>query len=217
MNEIIYDLKNIGISYKKIGRLPWKHHKFWALEDVSFQVKKGETLGVIGRNGAGKSTLLRLLGGLITPDKGTIYRADIRSTVLSLGVGFDMRITGRDNIMLSGLLLGFQKKYLKTLIPDIIKLADLGDFIDQPIMAYSEGMKARLGFAIAYYAKTDVILLDEALAPGDQEFREKATGMIKEKIQSANQTVVFVSHEMDLVNELCDRVIEIKNAKSVVV
>lgn len=215
MKKIIYDLDKIGVAYRKIGRVPWKSNKFWALEDVSFKVLEGETLGVIGKNGAGKSTLLRLLGGLIVPDRGRIFRADVKSTVLSLGVGFDMRITGKDNIILSGLLLGFKKRHLYKIMPQIIELADLGDFINEPIITYSEGMKARLGFAIAYYAETDVILLDEALAPGDQEFRKKAADMIKKKMKSENQTVVFVSHEMDLIHELCDRVVKVENHKVV--
>ena len=213
MKEQILDLKNIGACYRKAASLPWKNNKFWALHDVSFKVFRGETLGVIGRNGAGKSTLLKILAGIIRPDTGTIQRADVTVTMQSVGAGFDQRLTGRQNIFLNGLLLGMDKKRIVERIDDIIALADIGDFIDEPVKCYSSGMCARLGFSIAYFVDTDIILIDEALAAGDQAFKEKASELIKKKIKS-DHTVILVSHSMALVKELCDRVIQIESGRS---
>ncbi len=213
MKGVAFDLKNVGVCYRKAASLPWKANKFWALHDISFQVHRGETLGVIGRNGAGKSTLLKVLADIIRPDKGSIDRAALTVTMLSLGAGFAPRLTGRKNIFLCGLLLGMDKQHISKRVDDIIALADIGDFIDEPIRHYSSGMRARLGFSIAYYVNTDIILIDEALATGDQAFKEKASGLIKEKIKS-DHTVVLVTHSMNLVKDLCDRVIHIENGHS---
>ena len=213
MNNQIYHLENIGVCYKKGSFFPWKQEKFWALKQISFDVFRGQTLGIIGRNGAGKSTLLKILAGIILPDTGIIHREQATVTMQSLGAGFDPRLTGRQNIILNGLLLGMKKKQIAQRTNEIIKLADLGDFIDKPIRHYSNGMRARLGFSIAYFVDTDIILIDEALATGDQAFRAKASEMIKKKIKS-NHTVILVTHNMSLVRELCDRVIEISNGYS---
>lgn len=213
MKEMIFDLKNIGICYRKAASLPWKSNKFWALHNISFSVYRSETVGVIGRNGAGKSTLLRVLAGIIQPDIGSIARANVTVMMQSLGAGFDPRLTGRQNISLSGLLLGMDKQHIVQRIEKIIELADIGDFIDEPVKHYSSGMRARLGFSIAYYVDTDVILIDEALAAGDYAFQAKASELIKGKIKS-DRTVVLVTHSMDTVRELCDRVIWIENGHS---
>ena len=213
MNKVVFDLKNIGICYRKAASLPWNSNKFWALHDVSFQVQSGQTLGIIGRNGAGKSTLLKILAGIILPDAGTIQRADVSVTMQSLGAGFDPRLTGRQNIVLSGLLLGMNRTYISQRMAAIIELAEIGDFIDEPVKHYSTGMRARLGFSIAYYVDTDIILIDETLGVGDQAFKAKASELIKEKIKS-DHTVVLVSHSMPLVKELCDRVIQVESGHS---
>ncbi len=213
MEDIIFDLQNIGMCYRKAASLPWKGSKFWALHDVSFQVYRGQTLGIIGRNGAGKSTLLKVMAGIIKPDKGKIICAKVKITMQSLGAGFDPRLTGRQNIFLSGLLLGMDKKHIQKCVDEIIELADIGDFIDEPIKSYSSGMRSRLSFSIAYYVDTDVMLIDEALAAGDQAFKEKASELIKEKIKS-DRTVVLVSHSIPTIQELCDRVIQIENGHS---
>ena len=213
MQDIIFDLLNIGMCYRKAASMPWKGNKFWALHDVTFNVKRGETVGIIGRNGAGKSSLLKVMAGIIKPDKGTIKRADVSITMQSLGAGFDQRLTGRQNIFLNGLLLGMDKKHIRNCVEDIINLADIGDFIDEPIRHYSDGMRSRLGFSIAYYVDTDVMLIDEALAAGDQAFKEKTSELINEKIKS-DRTVVLVSHAIPTIKELCDRVIQIENGHS---
>ena len=134
-------------------------------------------------------------------------------TMQSLGAGFDPRLTGRQNIFLNGLLLGMDKRRIHQRVDDIISLADIGEFIDEPVKHYSTGMRARLGFAIAYFVDTDIILIDEALAAGDQAFKAKASNLIKEKIKS-DHTVVLVSHSMPMVKELCDRVIQIESGRS---
>ena len=214
MKEMIFDLTNIGVCYRKAASLPWKSNKFWALHNVSFTIYRGGTVGVIGRNGAGKSTLLRVLAGIIHPDVGSITRANVTVTMQSLGAGFDPRLTGKQNIFLSGLLLGLDKKHIRRQVDNIIALADIGEFINEPIKHYSSGMRARLGFSIAYYVNTDVILIDEALAAGDHAFKAKASELIKEKIKSDHRTVVLVTHAMDTVRELCDRVIQIEDGHS---
>ncbi len=215
MNDVIYELSNVAVYYKKVAVVPWLNTgKFWALKDVSFQVKRGETVGVIGRNGAGKSTLLKIIAGILEPDRGKIKRSShLQSTMLSLGAGFDFYLTGRQNIILNGLLLGISKKDIKKKIDSIIELADIKDFIDEPIRHYSTGMQARLGFAIAYHADADVILIDETLAVGDQEFQEKSGNLIKEKIES-DHTVVLVSHSFPIIKSLCDRIIWIEDGVS---
>lgn len=213
MEEVIFNLQNIGMCYRKAASLPWNGSKFWALHDISFQVNRGQTVGIIGRNGAGKSTLLKVMAGIIKPDKGTITRAKVTITMQSLGAGFDPRLTGRQNIFLNGLLLGMDKKHIQKCVDKIIELADIGDFIDEPIKNYSSGMRSRLGFAIAYHVDTDVMLIDEALAAGDHAFQEKASELIKEKIKS-DRTVILVSHSIPIVKELCDRVIQIENGHS---
>jgi len=207
----IASLDQVGLGYRSEGGLPWKCSIFWALQNVSFDIHQGDTIGVIGRNGAGKSSLLRIIAGIINPDKGTITRQpDIRATMLSFGAGFESRLTGRQNIILNGLQLGMEKEYIITRMDQIIELADIGDFMDQPVRSYSTGMRARLGFSIAYFIETDILLIDEALAAGDEAFRKKAVTLIQEKI-SSNLTVIMVSHSMPMISNICTRIIQIEN------
>ncbi len=216
--HMILDLQHVGCFYKKRNSVPWKTAKnvYWALNDVSFPVFRGETLGVIGKNGVGKSTLLRLIANIIAPDKGCIYREkSLRTTLLSLGAGFDNNLSGRQNIFLNGLFLGMKKREIMACQDDIIKLAELGAFIDQPVQTYSSGMRSRLGFAIAYYIKSDVILIDETLSVGDGAFRQKSAELLKNKITSG-QTVILVSHSISAIRELCDRIIWIEYGKSMI-
>ncbi len=213
-DRTITRLRGIGLRYARQGSLPWKRTPFWALHDVSFILQRGDTLGVIGRNGAGKSSLLRIIAGIIAPDAGEIDQPKgLRCSMLSIGAGFEPRLTGRQNIMLSGLQLGMTRKLIKDREAQIIELADIDDFIDQPVRIYSTGMRARLGFAIAYFIETDILLIDEALATGDEAFREKATGLIRGKIDS-EQTVVIVTHAMQIVQSACTRVIQIEQGRS---
>ncbi len=211
--ELVFSLSGVGLSYRTAASLPWRRKEFWALEDVSFEVFRGETVGVIGRNGAGKSSLLRVLAGILDPDRGIIQRGTVTCTMLAFGAGFEARLSGRQNIVLSGLQLGMSLARVRSKEAEIAELADLGSFIDEPVHTYSTGMRARLGFAIAYFVETDVLLIDEALATGDESFRRKATKLIKERIRS-NLTVIIVSHSMALMEELCDRIVQIEDGRS---
>ena len=213
-SRTITSLNGVGLKYARQGAFPWMRTPFWALHDVSFDLHRGDTLGVIGRNGAGKSSLLRLIAGIIAPDAGAIIQPKgLRCSMLSIGAGFEPRLTGRQNIMLSGLLLGMNRALVKEREEQVVELADIGDFIDQPVRMYSTGMRARLGFAIAYFIETDILLIDEALATGDEAFREKATELIRGKIDS-DQTVVIVTHAMPIVKDACSRVIQIEQGRS---
>ena len=205
----ILSLKNVGVSYThNAGFL--KKSSYWALEDVSLELFKGQTLGVIGRNGAGKSTLLKLLANIIDPDRGTITRNHGSATMLSLQLGFLPALTGRQNAILSGLLMGFTRKHMEQLLPEIIDFADLQEFIDEPIRTYSTGMKARLGFSVAMQASPDLLLIDEVLGVGDRVFQEKSGSVLRKLIQS-NKSVVLVSHQMETIRNMCDTVVWIDN------
>ncbi len=191
----------------------FRHEKFWALNDVSFDVYHGETLGVVGRNGAGKSSLLRILAGIVSPDKGRVVNHGVTASLLSLQVGFLNHLTGRENAILSGMMLGLSKDQVLKKIDGIREYSDIGDFFDQPVNSYSSGMRARLGFSVAIYINPDVILLDEVLGVGDIEFREKSSETIKSIIKS-DKTVVLVSHNGSVIKRLCDRVVWIDNMQT---
>jgi len=208
--KVILSLKNTGLSYKRrTGFL--RHDKFWALRDVSFDLYHGETLGIIGKNGVGKSTLLRMIAGIMDPDRGEVIRHEsLRASLLALQVGFIPHLTGRQNAILSGLLLGLCRADVEVLLPRIFEFSELGDFIDQPVRSYSTGMKARLGFSVALYVDPDILLIDEVLGVGDVDFRNKSADAIRE-ITKSDKTVVIVSHNNELIRSLCDRVVWIEN------
>lgn len=199
----------MGVSYRRrAGMLRWS--RFWALNDISFDLYRGETLGVIGRNGVGKSTLLQVMAGIISPDKGVIVRNDCTVSLLSLQVGFIPHLTGRENAVLSGMLLGIHRIDIEKAMPEIIEFSGLGEFIDEPVRAYSTGMRARLGFSVSIQIDPDVILVDEVLGVGDADFRKKSNAAMRDKI-SSDKTVVIVSHDEGTLKELCDRVIWVDN------
>jgi lipopolysaccharide transport system ATP-binding protein len=211
----ILEAKNIGICYRqRAGFLRYDH--YWALKDVSFDLHAGETLGVIGANGAGKSTLLRMIAGIVEPDCGTLWREPgTTASLLALNVGLKNELSGRENAIVSGLLLGMSLARIKSLLDDIHRFSGLGDFFERPVGSYSTGMRARLGFAVAIHADPDILLIDEVLGVGDQNFKDKSHKAMKEKI-SSNKTVVLVSHSMDAIKSLCDRVIWIHEGKSII-
>jgi lipopolysaccharide transport system ATP-binding protein len=213
--RIIFNAHNLGVSYRqRTGLL--RYEKFWALRDASFTLHAGETLGVIGANGAGKSTLLRLIAGIIEPDRGHLWRhPHMRASLLALNVGFKPELSGRENAIISGLLLGLSLQRIKALTDDIRQFSELGDFFERPVGTYSTGMRARLGFAVAIHADPDILLIDEVLGVGDQNFKDKSHDAMKEKIKS-NKTVVLVSHSMDAIRSLCDRVLWIHEGKSII-
>jgi lipopolysaccharide transport system ATP-binding protein len=205
--NILISLDGVGLCYKGLSG---EISEYWALKSVSFDIVKGETVGIIGDNGAGKSTLMRLLAGVIEPDVGSIKNNGASAQLLSLQIGFDRNLNGRDNAIYSGMLLGKTRKEMTTLLPSIIEFAGLGRFIDESVRTYSSGMKARLGFAISSHVKPDILLIDEALGVGDSNFRAKSTQLMKDRIKS-DQTVVIVSHEKTTLLELCDRLVWIEN------
>jgi ABC-type polysaccharide/polyol phosphate transport system ATPase subunit len=185
---------------------------FWALKNVTFDLQRGESLGVIGPNGAGKSTLLLVLAGIILPSSGSIEVTGHVSTLLSLQAGFDQELNGRDNISLAGALMGIDRQVVDSLMEDIIDFADIGAFIDAPLKTYSSGMRARLGFAIATAVDPDILLLDEVLQTGDEVFREKSRQRIIEILRAA-RAVVLVTHDMRWVREFCTRAMLIENGR----
>ncbi len=187
-------------------------HQFWALKDVSMRLVQGESLAVIGPNGAGKSTLLQVLAGIIRPSAGFIEVRGHVSGLLTLGAGFDVDLTGRDNILLGGAFLGLDDAVTRRLLPSIVEYAELGEFIDAPLKTYSSGMRARLGFAIATSVDPDILLLDEVLATGDAAFREKSKARVIEIVKAA-KGVVLVTHDMNWVTEYCNRAILLERGR----
>ncbi|WP_235375725.1 ABC transporter ATP-binding protein [Pseudomonas aeruginosa] len=182
------------------------------LHDVSFSVSRGETLGIVGGNGAGKSTLLKVLAGIYQPTRGRLVKSVSNISLLNLQLGFDENLDARDNIVLSGMLMGLSRKRMRELSDEILDYAELTTCNSAPVRSYSTGMKARLGFAISKYSRPDVILLDEVLSVGDGHFREKAETTMRE-MMTGNQTVVFVSHDSERIRELCSRVCWLKDGR----
>jgi lipopolysaccharide transport system ATP-binding protein len=212
MNNTLISLNHAGICYGR--RRGVFGTRFWALKDVTFNLYTGETLGIIGRNGAGKSTLLRLLAGIIKPNRGSIdITPGCRASLLSLQLGFVPNLSGRENAILSGMLMGLRRREIEAKLPAILEFSELGDFFERSINTYSSGMKARLGFSVAFQVDPDILLVDEVLGVGDAEFNQKSTLAMQEKIK-ANKTVVFVSHNPQMVQLLCDRVVWIENGKT---
>jgi lipopolysaccharide transport system ATP-binding protein len=206
----LISLRNVGLSYW-LKRSMWRRQRFWALKDVSFDLYKGDSLGVVGKNGAGKSTLLRLLANVMSPDRGTVSGASsLRISLLSLQLGFLSHLNGRENAILSGMFLGMSKREIQSRMERIIEFAELKEFIDQPLSTYSSGMRARLGFAVAFQVEPDVLLVDEITGVGDAAFQERSFGMMKERLSSQNSTVVFVSHSAATVRSLCNRAVWIE-------
>jgi ABC-2 type transport system ATP-binding protein len=189
--------------------------EFWALRHVSFTLVRGESLGVIGPNGAGKSTLLQVLAGIITPSEGSVNVSGHISSLLTLGAGFDQDLTGYDNILLAGAFLGLDEKVVRELLPSIVSFADLGQFIDAPIKTYSSGMRARLGFSIATSVDPDILLLDEVLATGDADFREKSKQRVIDLVKAA-KGIVLVTHDMNWVTEYCNRAMLLEHGNVVI-
>ena len=201
--DTIIELKNVGVRYRrKAGFM--RSAAFWALHDVSFELRHGETLGVIGRNGAGKSTLLRLLAGILAPDTGEVIRKTERVSLLALQAGFMPALTGRQNAILSGILLGLTRQQVEERMDEMVRFAELEQFIDEPLRTYSSGMRARLGFTVAFQADPDVLLVDEVLGTGDASFKEKSSAAMREKIAS-DKTVVIVTHQPEGIMDLCNR------------
>lgn len=217
MNEIAIKVDNLGVEYRplrNISIVKTLFHKskenekiFRAIKGVSFEVKKGEILGIIGKNGSGKSTMLRAIAGIFRPDGGTIDLCGNSISLLSIGVGFNNEMSGRKNIISSGMLLGFSKKEIMDKMDSIIEFAEIGEFIDMPVKTYSSGMHSKLAFSITANLETDIMLVDEVLSVGDEKFKKKSLDKMKELITDDSRTVIIVSHDLGTLEELCDRII----------
>jgi ABC-type polysaccharide/polyol phosphate transport system ATPase subunit len=191
-------LKKI-VTFGKAG----KSHDFWALRDLDLKIERGSTLGILGRNGAGKSTLLKIISGVVTPTTGTVEVKGRLAALFGLGAGFNPEFTGRDNVMLNGLLLGIEREEVLERLPEIERFADIGPFMDQPIKTYSSGMRARLGFAVAVSVEPDILVVDETLAVGDAVFKQASLQKMYD-LRDRGTTVLFVSHSMGMVQNFCD-------------
>ena len=189
-----------------------QYEEFSALRDVSFEVKRGEIVGIIGRNGAGKSTLLKVISGIFKPTEGKVVTAGRVAPMLELGSGFDMELSGHDNIFLNGAILGFSEEFLKSKYDEIVAFSELGEFIDMPLKTYSSGMLARLAFSVATMIEPEILIVDEILSVGDAAFQEKSRARMM-KLMSGGTTVLFVSHSMNQIREMCERVIWLEHGK----
>lgn len=221
-NNIAVTVKNLHITYKGLKktsiRASWNHfgnkiEKYEALKGVSFELEEGKILGIIGKNGSGKSTMLRAIAGIFSPDKGSINLHGNSISLLSIGVGFNKKLSGYENIYLSGMLLGFSEEEIKKKEKEIIKFADIGDFIYKPVKTYSSGMHSKLAFAITAILETNIMLIDEVLSVGDKKFKKKSYNKMKELISDDKRTVIIVSHSLDTISELCDEVLWLNDGK----
>lgn len=220
--NIAISVKNLHIFYRGLKktsiRSSWKNlgskiDIFEAIRGISFELEEGKILGIIGKNGSGKSTLLRTIAGIFSPDLGSVHLHNNTVSLLSIGVGFNRKLTGYENIYLSGMLLGFSEKEIKKREKKIIDFSGLGDFIYKPVKTYSSGMYSKLAFAITAILETDITLIDEVLSVGDVKFKEKSYNKMKEIITNEKRTVIIVSHSLSTIMELCDEVLWLHDGK----
>lgn len=223
MDEIAITVKDLKIRYKSVQAYSIKKSllrmknaetkEFEAVRGISFEVKQGEILGITGKNGSGKSTMLRALANIFSADEGSIDLHGHTVSLLAIGVGFMKDLTGRENIMLSGMLLGFSEEQVREKMPEIIDFAGLGKFIDMPVRTYSSGMYSKLAFSITAILETEIMLIDEVLSVGDEKFKKKSYKKMKSLISNRDRTVVIVSHNLATLEELCDRVLWMHDGK----
>lgn len=216
MEKYAIEVTDLNISYRNLKKysikqslLKLKHVKaeeFQAVNNVSFSVETGKILGIIGKNGSGKSTLLNAVAGIFSPNSGVIDLKGNSVSLLSIGVGFQRELSGRENIILSGMLLGFSEEIIRSKLDEIIEFAELGKFIDMPVKTYSSGMHSKLAFSITAILETDIMLIDEVLSVGDERFKKKSYNKMKSLISSKHRTVIIVSHNISTLIELCDDV-----------
>lgn len=201
--ENSFKVKFISLFDKKRRK---KKEYFWALKNVSFDVKKGEVVGLIGSNGAGKSTMLKVVSGVMKPTKGSVTVEGTIAPMIELGAGFDMELTARENIYLNGAVLGYSEKFIDEKFNEIVEFSELKDFLDVPVKNFSSGMIAKLAFSISTLVSPDVLIVDEILSVGDIKFQEKSLNKMMELIKGGT-TVLYVSHSLESIKELCNRVI----------
>lgn len=225
MNEVVIQFDKVSKKFQKGKRLflkqalldifkPTKQEDFWALKDLSFSVKRGETLGIMGANGSGKSTILKLIAGVMVPTKGSIQVQGRIGPLIELGAGFHPELSGRENIYLNGVVLGLSKKEIDQEFASIVSFSELEDFIDTPVKHYSSGMYMRLGFSIAIHVNPDILLVDEILAVGDIVFQKKCLDKMWQ-FHHSGITIVIISHALDLIQSFCQRAILLHNGKIV--
>jgi len=223
MSEYAIEVNELRIQYKTMEKVSIKQSLltgkfkradvFEAVKGISFKVKKGEILGIIGKNGSGKSTMLRAIAGIFSPNSGSIDLHGHSVSLLSIGVGFQPELSGRENILLSGMLLGFSEGQIKDRMEEIIEFSELGPFIDKPVRTYSSGMYSKLAFSITAILETDIILIDEVLSVGDARFKKKSYNKMKQLISDKDRTVIIVSHDMRTVANLCTSVLWINDGE----
>lgn len=221
-NNIAITVKNLHINYRGLKktsiRASWRNfgkkvELFEALKGVSFEVEEGKILGIIGKNGSGKSTMLKAIAGIFCPDTGSIDLNGNTISLLSIGVGFNKKLTGKENIYLSGMLLGFSEEEIKNKEQEIIDFSELGEFINKPVKTYSSGMYSKLAFSITAILETDIMLIDEVLSVGDKKFKQKSYNKMKELISDEHRTVLIVSHSIETIKDLCNEVIWLNDGK----
>ncbi|MBQ7726703.1 MAG: ABC transporter ATP-binding protein [Clostridia bacterium] len=224
MKKAAVTVSDLHINYRGLTktsiRASWSKWRnkieiFEALKGVSFEIEEGRILGIIGKNGSGKSTMLRAIAGIFSPDQGTIDLHGHSISLLSIGVGFNKKLTGRENIYLSGMLLDFTEEQIRQKEEEIVKFADIGVFIDKPVKTYSSGMYSKLAFAITAILETDIMLIDEVLSVGDARFKEKSYNKMKQLISDDTRTVIIVSHSLGNIRELCNQVLWLDDGKIV--
>lgn len=224
MKDIALEVKNVSIDYKNLMHMSLHQSLLKrefktadlirAVDNISFSVKRGEILGIVGRNGSGKTTLLRSIAGIFQPDEGEIDTKGNRVSLMAIGIGFNGNNTGRENILKSGMLLGCSLDYVKAHMDEIIEFSELGEFIDRPVRTYSSGMYSKLSFSVTAVLDTDIMLVDEVLSVGDEHFRKKSYQKMEDLMHS-NRTVLIVSHATDTLKKFCDRILWINDGKFV--
>ena len=223
-NKHAIKIKNLHITYRTLKSLSLKNplskkkdhgenEDFDALKGITLDIEEGKIIGIIGRNGSGKTTLLKSIAGIFSPDKGSINLHNHSISLLSIGVGFQKQLSGYENILLSGMLIGFTEKEIKDKVDDIIAFSELGDFIYKPVKTYSSGMYSKLAFSITAILETDIMLIDEVLSVGDVQFKKKSYEKMKSLINDDKRTVIIVSHNMNTIKELCNEVIWLHEGK----
>ncbi|MDO4943314.1 MAG: ATP-binding cassette domain-containing protein [Lachnospiraceae bacterium] len=221
--ENAIEVRDLKIRYRSFKKLSIRkslfrfgkneQETFEAIRGISFSVPKGQIMGIVGKNGSGKSTLLRAIAGVFSPDEGEIDLHGHTVSLLALGVGFQKKLTGRENIMLAGMLLGFTEEEVREKMPRIIRFADIGEFIDKPVQTYSSGMHSKLSFAITAILETEIMLIDEVLSVGDAKFKKKSYKKMKQLIANKDRTVVIVSHSSATLKKLCDTILWLHEGK----
>ncbi|MGC2224920.1 MAG: ABC transporter ATP-binding protein [Methylocella sp.] len=205
----LYMRRNDQLKQAIFGHWKQFYHQHWVLRDISFKVRRGETIGIVGRNGAGKTTLLQIICGITLPTLGRVQVNGRVAPILALGAGFDHELTGRENALIGGAILGMRRAAVEARLPEIAAFAGIGDFFYQPLKLYSSGMAARLAFAVCAHADADILIVDEALSVGDAAFNAQCDAFIKDFANHG--TILVVSHDLEALEEICDRVIWIED------